>query len=158
MTNRVTLDQFEKMPIGEIAKLPVEQLAMLQDDVDALAARAKRVGEWLHGALTIRYDEAAKTKRLQSGKDIGIIHLKDEDFDVSIDTPKRVKWNEDGLEAVAAQLRSAGEDPNGYIDFSLSVSERSYGAWPPSLKAMFEPHRTVEIGKPKIRLERKKAA
>lgn len=158
MTNRVTLDQFEKMPIGEIAQLPVEQLALLQDDADELVARAKRVGEWLHGALVIRYGEAAKTKQLQSGKDAGMVRLKDEEFDVSVDTPKRVKWDQAGLGTVAEQLRTAGENPAEYVETSLNVSERAYGGWPSTLKAMFEPHRTVEIGKPKIRLERKKAA
>ena len=48
-SNRVTLDQMDHLQIGELAKLPAEQLAMLIDDVDELAARAKRAKDWLNG-------------------------------------------------------------------------------------------------------------
>jgi hypothetical protein len=35
----------------------------------------------------------------------------------------------------------------------LEVSERAYDAWPPMLKDLFTPARTVETGKPSYKLE-----
>jgi hypothetical protein len=45
--NRPNLDDIRSMPVGEIAKLPAEHLALLQEDADAALDAAKRTKEWL---------------------------------------------------------------------------------------------------------------
>lgn len=55
---------------------------------------------------------------------------------------------------MAARVRAAGDDPADYVETTLRVSERAYGAWPPSIRAAFEPARTVKTGKPSFRLQR----
>ena len=41
--NRPRLDDIRAMPVGEIAKLPAEHLALLQEDADAALDAAKRL-------------------------------------------------------------------------------------------------------------------
>jgi len=41
--NRPSLDDIRTMPVGEIATLPAEHLALLQEDADAALDAAKRL-------------------------------------------------------------------------------------------------------------------
>ena len=61
--NRPSLDDIRTMPVGEIAKLPAEHLALLQEDADAALDAAKRLKEWLEGAIARRYADAAAMVR-----------------------------------------------------------------------------------------------
>ena len=57
--NRITPDAFVRMPIGEIAALPAEELARLQQETDEALRTAKAASAWLDGALTIKYADRA---------------------------------------------------------------------------------------------------
>ncbi len=50
--------------------------------------------------------------------------------------------------------RASGDDPSQYVEISLSVSERAFGAWPDAIRRTFEPARTLRTGKPTFRLLR----
>lgn len=153
-TNRVTLDALRTMPIGEIAALPVEELALLQDDVDEHLRRAKILKDRFDGALAVRYGERAVMARIEAAKDTGTVRIADDDFVVIADLPKRVKWDQAALASIVERIRAAGDDPNEYVTTELKVSERAYGAWPQAIRSTFAPARTVETGKPGYRFER----
>ena len=57
-------------------------------------------------------------------------------------------------------IRGWGENPADYVDTKLSVSETSYKAWPPAIRDLFTPARTVKPGKKKfeVALTQKEAA
>lgn len=159
MSNRVTLEQMTQMRVGEIAALPIDQLAMLIDDADALATKAKTYKDWLHGALTIRYGDRAKEARAAIGKDSGTVHVFEGGYDVVYDLPGKPKWNQAQLEQAVTTLQHAwGEDPKEYVGFEIKVPERKYKAWPSKIRNLFEPARTMELGKPSFKLQRKEAA
>lgn len=65
-----------------------------------------------------------------------------------------MKWDQAKLAEVVERIRAAGEDPSEYVALEYRVSERAYGAWPQSIRSIFAPARTVEIGKPSYRIER----
>ena len=65
--NRFSLDDIRTMPVGEIAKLPAEHLALLQQDADAALDAAKRLKEWREGAIALRYADTAATVRRAEG-------------------------------------------------------------------------------------------
>jgi len=48
---------------------------------------------------------------------------------------------------------ATGEDPAEFIDTTLKVSERKYGALPTKWRQAFEPARTVRPGALKVSLE-----
>jgi hypothetical protein len=150
--NHITLTDIPAMPIGEIAALPADQLALLQEAAQQDLQRAKTVSDWLEGAIALKYAERAAECRRDAGKDTGTVRLNDGNVTVTADLPKRIDWDQALLAQIAENIASAGEDPAEFIETTLKVSERKYAALPESRRKGFEPARTVRTGKPKFRL------
>jgi hypothetical protein len=150
--NHITSADIPHMPVGEIAALPADQLAMLKDAADQQLAQVKSLADWLDGAISLKYADRAGQFRHEAGKDTGTIRFEDGGVTVIAELPKRIDWDQAKLAQIAANIASAGEDPAEFIDTKLSVSERKYGALPESWRKGFEPARTVRTGKPKFRL------
>lgn len=157
MSNRTTLAQLREMGAEQAARLPVDHLAMLLEDVAGLKADAKRLDDLLTTALTLRYADAAASARRAAGKDTGTVTVVDGDFAIKADLPKKVEWDDDLLAEAEAKLRDMGEDPTEYIVVKRAVKEAAYNGWPSSLRAMFEPARTVGAGKATFKIERRAA-
>jgi hypothetical protein len=158
MSNRITLAQLREMNPADAARLPLDQLALLLDDLAALRADAKQLGELLHDALHARFGDAATTARRAEGKDTGRVRLEQGGFEVVADLPKKVEWQQAGLAAAVATLRDWGEDPADYVATELRVPEPRFTAWPPRIRALFEPARTVATGRPSYTLQPKDPA
>jgi hypothetical protein len=140
------------MPIGDIAALPAPMLALLQEEAEEAVKAARRLADWLHGAITLRYGDRAAEARRADGKDSGTVRLEDGEVTVIADLPKRVEWDQNKLGQTVERIRAAGEDVAEYVEITLRVSERKYGAWPPAIRQGFEGARTVKTGKPTFRL------
>lgn len=69
ISNHITLADIPHMPVGEIATLPADQLAMLKDAADQQLAQAKSLADWLDGAISLKYSDRAQTTRHGAGKD-----------------------------------------------------------------------------------------
>lgn len=151
ISNHITLADIPHMPVGEIAALPADQLAILKDAADQQLAQAKSLADWLDGAISLKYADRAQTTRHGAGKDTGTIRFEDGGVTVIAELPKRIDWDQAKLAQIAENIASAGEDPAEFIDTKLSVSERKFGALPESWRKGFEPARTVRTGKPKFR-------
>mgnify|MGYP001381367220 CR=1 FL=1 len=158
MTNRTTLTQLREMEAAEAARMPVDELALLLDDVAALKADAKRLGDLLHDALHARFGAAALAARRAEGKDTGRIRLEQDGFEIVADLPKKVDWHQGKLADAVAVLREWGEDPADYVATELRVPEARFTAWPPRIRALFEPARTVAPGRPSYALQPKDPA
>lgn len=156
MTNRVTLAQATEMPLTEVANLPIEQIALLLEDVAELKSHAKRADDHIYNAMRLRFADGAAEARRAKGTDTGTVRLTDGNYTVIADLPKKILWDQDGLRQVERQLAEMGEPIGDYISIKRDVSERAYGAWPASLRKMFEPFRTVDVGKPTFKLEQRK--
>lgn len=152
ISNRISLDDLRNLPVGEIAALPGDQLMLLQDEAAERLRAAKSLGDWLDGAIALRYGDQAQEARRAEGKDTGTIRLQDGPVTVISDLPKRIDWDQTQLARIAENIASAGEDPSEFIDTTLKMSERKFGALPESWRKGFEPARTVRTGKPKFRL------
>jgi hypothetical protein len=140
------------MPIGEIAALPADLLAVLQEEAEEAAKAARLLAEWLNGAIGLRYGDRATAARRAEGKDTGTVRLDDGEVTVIADLPKKVEWDQAALGGMVARIRAAGDDPAEYVETSFRVSERKYGAWPAAIREGFEAARTVKPGKPTFRL------
>jgi hypothetical protein len=156
--NRTTLAQFRTMTAAEVARLPLDHLALLTDDVAVLKADAKRLGDLLHDALHLRFGDAAAAARRADGKDTGRVRLEQDGFEIVADLPKKAAWDQPKLAEAVATLRDWGEDPADYVTTELRVPEARFTAWPPRIRALFEPARTVAAGRPSYKLERKDPA
>jgi len=150
--NRITLDNLTTMPVGEIAALPGDQLALLKQDADERLRAAKSLCDWLDRAIALKYGEQAQEARRAEGKDTGTIRLQDGPVTVVAELPKRVVWDQAMLADLVERIRADGADPAEYVDIAFSVPERKYTAWPTDIRQVFEPARTVRTAKPKFRL------
>lgn len=145
-------DRLVQIPIGELASLPASELFRLQREVDEALRKAKLAASWLEGALAMRYSHRAHQARAVQAKDTGTVRFEDNGVTIVADLPKRVDWDQDTLAGVADRLTAEGEDPRHYIEAILKVSERKYAAWPPHIRKVFEPARTVRTGKESFEL------
>src|SRR5690349_19209254 len=102
MSNRTTLAELPALAIEEVAKLPVDQLQMLVEDVAVLMARAKSLDEKIDSALNLRFSDQAQAARSAEGKDTGRIRFDDGEFEIMADSPRAVIWEQKALAKIAA--------------------------------------------------------
>jgi hypothetical protein len=150
--NRITLDDLPTLPVGDIAALPGDQLALLKQDADERLRSAKTLCDWIDGAIALKYGDQAQEARRAEGKDTGTVRLQDGPVTVVAELAKRVDWDQATLTNLVERIRADGADPAEYVDIAFSVPERKYTAWPTEIRQEFEPARTVRTGKPKFRL------
>jgi hypothetical protein len=158
MHNRTTLADLRTMGAAQAACLPVDQLAMLLDDAGAMKAEVKLLADLLQDALHLRYGPPAALARRAEGKDTGRIRIVEDGFEVVADLPKKATWDQSKLAAAVSIIVSWGEDPADYITTEIRVPESRYTAWPPRIRTVFDPARTVATGRPTYSLEPKDAA
>ena len=144
----VSAVDLQNLTVQQIASLPAADLARLQQEATAGFRKAKAVVDWLDGALSLRYRDRATQARAQAEKDTGTVRFEDNGFTVVAELPKRVKWDQQRLKEIADLIATSwGENPADYLKMKFDVSERAYDSWPPRLKELFTPARTVETGK-----------
>ncbi len=151
-TNHLNMTDLRKMQISEIAALPVEQLVLLQEELNAHLNDARQLKERLDAALDRRFGQRARAIRASHGKDAGTVRFEDGAVTITADLPKRVVWDQKQLAAIAGRIRAGGEDPTEYVDIAFKVPERKFTAWPAHIRAAFEDARMVKTGKPSYRL------
>ena len=147
-TNRPRLDSIRTLPIGDIAGLPAEHLALLQEDAAAALEASKKAKDWIDGAIALRFADHVQALRREAGKDTGTVRFEQDGVTVVADLPKRVDWDQALITGVVERIRAAGDDPTQYVDIAIKVPERKYTAWPESIRTAFAPARTVRTGKP----------
>ena len=150
LSNRPTLDSIRTLPVGEIAALPAEHLALLQEDAAAALDASKKAKDWIDGAIALRFGDQAQALRREAGKDTGTVRFEQDGVTVVADLPKRVDWDQALIAGVVERIRAAGDDPTQYVDIAIKVPERKYTAWPESIRTAFAPARTVKTGKQSI--------
>ena len=81
-------------------------------------------------------------------------HLQDESIRVTVDTPKRISWDQKQLAEMAKRIAASGDRVEDYLDVEFSVSESRFTNWPTALREQFAAARTVKPGKRSYELTR----
>jgi len=100
-----------------------------------------------------RLGSMAQAQRAAAGKQTGTVRFDSDGYTVIADLPKRTEYDQTKLAAAVEALRKWGENPADYVSFEIKVSEAKYQAWPPAVRALFEPARTVKTGKPSYQFQ-----
>jgi hypothetical protein len=150
--NHPNLEQLRDLPIGEVASLPADQLALLQDEAEEVLRATKASKTRIDDALMAKYADAAAALRRAAGKDTGIVRIQDGPVTVVADLSKRVDWDQTTLASLVEQIKTDGDDPTEYVDIAFKVSERKYNSWPNHVQAAFQDARTVRTGKESFKL------
>ncbi len=87
--NCIPLDDLPTMPVGQIADLPGDQLALLKQDADERLRSAKTLCDWLDGAIALKYGDDAQEVRCAEGKDTGTVRLQDGQVDYEVPVPSK---------------------------------------------------------------------
>ena len=138
----MTLEELLHEPPARLDAQPISLLATLQTQAQSHLAQASQIVAILHGVFSRRYAAGLNTT--------GTHRRIDGDYEIRIEVPKNVAWDQAKLAAAIETIRGWGENPADYVDTKLSVSETSYKAWPPAIRDLFTPARTVKPGKKKF--------
>lgn len=141
----MTLDDIKEQPPGVLDALPIDVLANLYGEAEAHAADAAQMLAILHSTFVRRYADGLNG--------FGTTTRNDGNFEIKINVPKRVDWDQGELDKITCILRHDwGENPADYVDTKISVSESKYKAWPPAIRDLFTPARTEKAGKPTFKI------
>ena len=141
------------MSLSVTSAVPLDQLQMIIEDVDAAEKQVKVDKALIQSALDHRFADEARRLRMASGKDTGTVSIKAGAFVVKAELGKKIDWDQGKLAAVEDHLIDIGEDVSEYIKIERKVSETAYTNWPKSLSSLFEPARTVSPGLAKYKIE-----
>lgn len=137
-------DEIGSAPPGVLDKLPIATLYHLHNHAEAHAADAAKMLAILHGVLTRRYAAGLN--------DAGTHHRHDGGYDIKITVPKRVDWDQEAIAKAVETIKGWNENPADYVDTRVTVAENKFKAWPPALRDLFTPARTVKPGKAKFEI------
>ena len=149
-----TLDEIGNIVLAELESLPLEDFDRLIQRVSAAEEAARHYKQFLQGVLHRRFGERAGQLRREAGKTTGMVRFNVDGHTIIADLPKKVDYDQRKLKDAVDALRKWGEDPEDYVSLEVKVAEAKYTAWPPAVRQLFEPARTLRAGKPTYRLER----
>ncbi|WP_417905289.1 hypothetical protein [Candidatus Tisiphia endosymbiont of Micropterix aruncella] len=147
-------DNVLHVPIGSLAKYQIQDLYQLLQQVSDQLEQAKKTREWLLSAISLKYGEHVRAKRLRLEKDTGVIHLEDNGFKISCDVVKKVEWDQHKLAKIVTDILINGGNLSDFIETYYNISEAKYNSWSSTIKNIFEPARTLKLGKPIYKLNR----
>ncbi|MDG4601411.1 MAG: hypothetical protein P9C55_01480 [Defluviicoccus sp.] len=154
MMDHLSLDQLRHAPPGQVAAQPIEVLSALAAGIAETKSLVAEAEARLNAGLDLRFSARAAAARAEAGKQAGTVRFDDGDFVIVADLPKRVKWDQSRLaEAMEIIRRDWNDDPAQYVRIELKVAETAYGSWPAAIRRLFEPARTLQIGRPGYRIE-----
>lgn len=147
------LDEIGQLYVAELEGLPLSEIDQLLKKTNHTKETARHYEQLLQSELNRRFAERAHALRKDEGKDTGRVRFENDGYVVIADLSKRTEYDQLKLRDAVEALRKWGEDPNNYVGIEVTVSESKYNAWPPAVRALFEPARTLKTGKPSYRLE-----
>ena len=146
--------QLGQLSVAELEAMPISAFDTLIRQLYAIRDAAKCYEQLLHAASNSRFGERARQLREAEGKTAGTVRFDEDGFIVIADLPKRPEYDQAKLRAAVEALRKWGEDPDDYVTVEFKVSETKFNSWPPGLRQLFEPARTLKVGKPTYKIER----
>ena len=147
-------EELGQLSVAELETMPISAFDRLSRQLYAIRDAAKCYEQLLHTASNSRFGERARQLREADGKSTGTVRFDEDGFIVIADLPKRLEYDQAKLRAAVEALRKWGENPEDYVGIEIKVPETRYNAWPPGIRQLFEPARTLKFGKPTYKLER----
>jgi len=127
----------------------VDAIHNMDAQIKDLQARKSELERQLLGNL----DNEIKAQVADKEYGCGTATVNLEDCRLKINIPKKVKWDQNELEALVQKIQDSGDNPRDYIKVKYEVPETAYKNWPERIQQAFEPARRVEQGKPTIKIE-----
>lgn len=155
--NSISMEDLLTMTPADLEALTVDQLLLIQQEIVEEATRIKNIKTIYDSVLNKRYTESIARAYEAKDNTYGKATFSDDsqkDYVVEVETPKNVKWDDEAMKAGEAVIRDKWEEnPEDYITFTRKIPEATFNAWPPAIKKVFAPARSVTAGKRKISIK-----
>ena len=143
-----TLETLLKTNIEKIQNMSLSDLKAVYEDTDTLSGRLILVKQWLNVAVSRKLGNQFEEIEPVITEDYRIATLTTDIFTVKQVKKKKVTWDQKVLSEKANKIRSAGDDPNLFMDIKYSINERKYSSWQECQKAPFREARHISYSEP----------
>ena len=138
----------DALELTELRTLDLAALCALDARLTQAKAALAHCEAMLQSELDRRFALRAQALRIAAGKSTGTVRIAEDTHVVVASLPKKTSYDQAKLKEAVASLRACGENPEHYVEVIYQVPESRYQAWPPSIRALFDPARTVKAVKP----------
>jgi len=159
--NTPNLEDIQNMTVESVSELPVEVLADFFEQIKEEKSKVDSFRFMLDAALSLKFQDEISAQFDAKGESLGVIYVEQDSIVLSVDKPRRVKWDESALHSLHATMTASPDVPQSdidkYFNIKISVPEKAYDGLPASWQSQFTPARTVNAGKTTFKLKRKDA-
>jgi hypothetical protein len=115
--------------------------------------RSKEQLKIINEVFEHKFGNTARDRLREQGKDFGSTSIMvTNDIKLNATFRKKVEWDQVGL-MKTLDTKMDADDARHYGKISVTVEERKYTSAPPAIKALLEPHRTVDLAGVSFKLE-----
>ena len=126
----------------------IESRKSLEKDMESLKKDLQTINE----VFEHKYGNTARDKLREAGKDFGSTSFMiANNIKLNATFRKKVEWDQVGLMATLDTMDQ--QEARHYGKISVTVEERKYSTAPPTIKAILEPHGTVDLAGVSFKLE-----
>ena len=126
----------------------IESRKSLERDMESLKKDLQTINE----VFEHKYGNTARDKLREAGKDFGSTSFMiANNIKLNATFRKKVEWDQVGLMATLDTMDQ--QEARHYGKISVTIEERKYTSAPPAIKALLEPHRTVDLAGVTFKLE-----
>tara|TARA_R110000782_G_scaffold93985_1_gene177610 strand:- start:78 stop:488 length:411 start_codon:yes stop_codon:yes gene_type:complete len=127
----------------------IESRKSLEKDMESLKKDLQTINE----VFEHKYGNTARDKLREAGKDFGSTSFMiANNIKLNATFRKKVEWDQAGL-MTTLDTEMDADDARHYGKISVTIEERKYSTAPPTIKAILEPHRTVDLAGVSFKLE-----
>ena len=152
-TNLPSIGDIGGMTNESLVELPLSAFASLYDDIAATIKNLQAAKAIIDSVIQSKYATAIENQYGEKGEQTGSIRIFEDDHVLKMDRPKRPEWNNEALAQIGIQLDLGGKDASEFITTKRTVSESKFQNLPSDYVALFEPARTLKVGKTSIKIE-----
>ena len=127
----------------------IESRKSLEKEMESLKKDLQTINE----VFEHKYGNTARDKLREAGKDFGSTSFMiANNIKLNATFRKKVEWDQAGL-MTTLDTQMDADDARHYGKISVTIEERKYTSAPPFIKALLEPHRTVDLAGVTFKLE-----
>jgi hypothetical protein len=127
----------------------IESRRSLEREMESLKKDLQTINE----VFEHKFGNTARDKLREAGKDFGSTSFMiANNIKLNATFRKKVEWDQVGLMTTLDTQMNA-DDARHYGKINVTVEERKYSSAPPFIKALLEPHRTVDLAGVTFKLE-----
>lgn len=129
----------------------LDEILKIEKQIDDLKSYLSELYDDLNDTISQQVVENLKNNEYNCGT----VNIDLGNYKIKYTVPKKIVWDQNALESIKQSIINSKQDPDVYMTTKYAVSETKYKNWSGEIQKFFEPARTVEQGKPQIKIERK---